>query len=245
MDVAGLWAIRFTLIALAVSPLRRLANWPRIASTRRMFGLAAMAYALAHLLLYAWDQRFQWLIIMHEIAVRIYLTIGFAALLTVCMLGLTSTDRWIARLGRNWKRLHQAVFALGFLGIVHFFMQSKANVSEAVLIAGFFLWLSIWRGLPVRWQGQFVPLFVLAVSSGIGAAFIEFAWYGLATRVPATRVLQANLSLSFGLRPAVWVCAIGFAVAVLTSTRSSAIRMIAGREPLRGSEHNTALKHWC
>jgi methionine sulfoxide reductase heme-binding subunit len=230
--VTGLWTIRFTLIALVISPLCRLAGQPKIALTRRILGVSAMAYGLAHLLLYALDQKFRWWTVAHEIALRIYLTIGFITLVAVCTLGATSTDGWIRRLGRNWKRLHQAIFAVGALGLLHFFMQSKANVSEPVLMAGLFLWLVIWRALPTRWRDRFLPLLVLAVICGIGAALIEFAWYGLATGVPAIRVLKANLSSSFGIRPAIWVAVTAGVVACLAAIRSlglSAIIVIGRR----------------
>jgi sulfoxide reductase heme-binding subunit YedZ len=223
-DVTGLWTIRLTLITLAISPFRRLANWPRIVLTRRIFGVSAMAYALAHLLFYALDQSFRLWIVIHEIAVRIYLTIGFIAFLIVCMLGLTSTDRWMRRLGQSWKRLHQAIFAIGVLGILHFFMQSKANVSEPVIMTGYFLWLVAWRLIPIRQQDKFLPLVGLAMVCSISAALVEFAWYGLATGVPAIRVLQANLNPSFGVRPAVWVVITGLAIACLAGGRPFAFR---------------------
>ena len=117
------------------------------------------------------------------------------------------------------------------LGLLHFFMQSKANVSEPVVMAGFFLWLAIWRILPTRWQDGFLPLLMLAVACSLGAAVIEFAWYGLATGMPAMRVLKANLSLSFGIRPAAWVAVTGVVVACLEAIRSLAhsSKIVIGR----------------
>jgi sulfoxide reductase heme-binding subunit YedZ len=223
-DVTGLWTLRLTLFALAISSLRRLANWSRLSLTRRILGVSAMAYALTHLFFYALDQQFGVWIMVHEIAIGIYLTIGFITFLIVCMLGLTSTDKWIRRLGQSWKRLHQAIFAIGVLGILHYFMQSKANVSEPVMMAGYFLWLVIWPLIPIRLQDKFLPLVALATACGTGAALIEFAWYGLATGVPAVRVLQANLHPSFGVRPAIWVTATGLVVAFLMGVKPLAFR---------------------
>jgi sulfoxide reductase heme-binding subunit YedZ len=155
IDDTGLWSIRFVLLTLAISPLRRLTDWPRVTLLRRMFGLAAMAYAVAHVTLFAVDQKFQVIVVAREIALRIYLTIGFVTVLGVCILGVTSTDGWMRKLGRNWTRLHRIVFGVGMLGILHFFMQSKANVSEAALMAGLFLWLGLWRASPTKWQSSF------------------------------------------------------------------------------------------
>jgi sulfoxide reductase heme-binding subunit YedZ len=226
IDQTGLWTLRFVLVTLAISPLRQLAGWPRVSLVRRMLGVTGMAYAVAHLLLYTLDQKFRWLVVVHEIAVRIYLTIGFVTLLVVCVLGLTSSDWWMKRLGRDWRRLHQAIFVVGVLGILHFFMQSKANVSEAVLMAGYLLWLSIWRTFPITSRATFPALFLLALSCGVGAALIEFAWYALATGVPAMRVLQPNMHLSHGVRPAVWVVFTGLIVATLAGSRPLAISLM-------------------
>ncbi|UPG73049.1 sulfoxide reductase heme-binding subunit YedZ [Roseomonas gilardii subsp. gilardii] len=211
----GLWAIRFLLISLAVTPLRHLLDWPGVVVLRRMLGLAALAYALAHLLLYVVDQRFDLLHVAGEILRRTYLTIGFAAVLGLCVLGWTSTDGAIRRMGRNWKRLHRLVFPIAALGALHFFMQSKVDVSEAVLMAGFLLWLILWRLLPATRRTGFLALLALVPLSALGAAAIEYGWYALATRVPAALVLRANLGIDHGPRPAQWVAVAALAAAVL------------------------------
>jgi sulfoxide reductase heme-binding subunit YedZ len=226
IDDTGLWTIWFVLITLAISPLRRRADWPKVTLLRRMVGLTAMAYAVAHLTLFVLDQKFQLTIVVREIALRIYLTIGFVTLLGVCILGLTSTDGWMRKLGGNWVRLHRMIFGLGVLGILHFFMQSKANVSEAAIMAGFFLWLGLWRVFPARYRGNFLALLALTVLSVAGTACLEFAWYAVATNVPAMRVFKANLSFSFGFRPAMWVGLTALAVASLVGTRQLLITII-------------------
>src|SRR5215212_2514055 len=104
----GLWTIRLIFIALAVTPLRHILQWSRLLIVRRMVGVAAFAYALGHLALYAADQAFNLAKIATEIAVRIYLTIGFAAVIGLAALAATSTDGMIRRLGaRRWQRLHR------------------------------------------------------------------------------------------------------------------------------------------
>src|SRR5262245_33712420 len=77
----GLWALRFLFIALAITPLRHILAWPRLILVRRMIGVAAFAYAAVHLVAYAADQMFDLAKVASEIVLRIYLTIGFAALL--------------------------------------------------------------------------------------------------------------------------------------------------------------------
>lgn len=228
----GDWAIRWLLVSLAITPLRRIANWNRLILMRRMVGIAALAYALPHFLLYVVDLDFALGRVASEIALRFYLTIGFVALLGLAVLGATSTDAMIRRLGRNWNRLHRAVYLLAVLGIVHFFIQSKADVYEPTLMAGALLLVFLYR--LAHWRGLDLSSPVVLVSSAVVAALltagVEYCWYALATGVPPERVLLANLQFSFSIRPAWWVLAGGLAVAVLAVLRGA----IGGRPPIRG-----------
>ncbi|MBL8582062.1 MAG: sulfoxide reductase heme-binding subunit YedZ [Rhizobiaceae bacterium] len=220
----GLWAIRFLLLSLAVTPVRKILRWNGLIAVRRMIGLSALFYALAHLLLYALDQKWMIAMIASEIALRIYLTIGFVALLGLGVLGATSTDAAIRRLGRSWNRLHKIVYAIGVLAVLHFFMQTKADVYEATLMAGLFALLMGYRiaerrGLPL--QSPLVLLGV-AIAAALATVAIEYAWYALATGIPPARVLAANLHFAFSIRPAWWVLAIGGSVAAAGWARSLA-----------------------
>jgi sulfoxide reductase heme-binding subunit YedZ len=219
---AGLLTIRFLLITLAVTPLRVVADWARIVLVRRMLGLVTLAYALAHVGLYVAHMNFRLAEVAGEIVLRVYLTIGFVALLGLAALGWTSTDGWIKRLGRRWKRLHALVFPIAALGVLHFFLQSKADVTEATLMAGLFLWLLLWRALPAELRGRPFGLFALVPLATLGTAVVEYAWYALATHIPAERVLLANLDLAFGPRPAVIVGMVALGVAALPLLRRAA-----------------------
>ena len=148
----GLWAVRFLLIALAVTPLRAALDWGKLLLVRRMLGLTALAYAVAHFSLYIVDEGGNLLLVASEIVHRFYLTIGFVVLLGLIALGATSTDAAIRRMGRWWKRLHRLSYPLGVLALLHYFIQSKANVSEPVFVAGLYVWLMLWRALPASWQ---------------------------------------------------------------------------------------------
>ncbi|MDA0369735.1 MAG: ferric reductase-like transmembrane domain-containing protein [Proteobacteria bacterium] len=103
----GLWTIRFLMITLAVTPLRVIAGWRRLIHVRRMLGVATFCYALIHLSLYVADQKFNLGRVASEIAVRFYLTIGFAGLVGLAMLAATSTDGAIRKLGKKWTLLHK------------------------------------------------------------------------------------------------------------------------------------------
>ena len=215
----GLWAIRFLLISLAVTPARFVFDAPKVFTVRRMLGLTALAYALIHLGLYVGYQGFDLLKVGSEIVRRVYLTIGFVALLGLVALGVTSTDSMMRRLGKRWKRLHRLVYGIAVLGLLHHFMQAKADVSPAVLVAGFYVWLMLYRALPVRQRINPAALVALAVGASAGAMAVEFAWYGLATRINPWRVFDANFAFAYGIRPAVWVGIVGLGVAAFVATR--------------------------
>jgi sulfoxide reductase heme-binding subunit YedZ len=200
----GRWAVRFLLISLAVTPARYVLDWPKIVLVRRMLGLTALAYAVIHLSLFAADQGWNPLTVATEIAKRFYLLIGFTALLGLIALGVTSTDKIVARMGRNWKKLHKAVYGIAILALLHHFMQAKADTGPAVLVATLYVWLMLQRQLPGPWR-QSVPAYLaLALAACACGMLIEFAWYGIATHIDPWRVFWLNFSTAYGIRPAVW-----------------------------------------
>jgi sulfoxide reductase heme-binding subunit YedZ len=215
----GEWAIRYLLISLAITPAARMLNWPRLLLVRRIVGLTALAYALAHFSLYVVDKNFRLGLVASEIALRFYLTIGFTVLLGLVVLGVTSTDGWARRLGRRWKQLHRAIYVLGAIALLHYFIQSKSNVSEPVFFSGLFVWLLLWRALPMAWQRNPLAQLALALVAAFASAGIEFVWYGLATGINPWRVLAASETLHFGLRPAHYVALAGLVVVVLAGLR--------------------------
>jgi sulfoxide reductase heme-binding subunit YedZ len=212
----GDWTVRFLIATLALTPLQRIVMWPKLALIRRMLGVTAFTYALTHFTLYIVNEKFDLVFVASEIVKRIYLTIGFTALIGLSLLAATSTDGALRRLGRNWKRLHMIVYGIAVLALLHYFMQSKIDVSQATLWSGFFLVLMIYR-VALKWRFALTPvaLGVCAAGGGLLTALVEFAWYGLATGVDPFRVLKANLVFSYGLRPACIVFLVGLAVALI------------------------------
>src|SRR5262249_54968887 len=140
----GSWAVRWLMLTLAITPFARIVDWNRLLTVRRMVGLTALAYASVHLSLYIIDQKFRLLTVASEITLRFYLTIGFVALSGLIALGVTSTDGAMRRMGRRWKQLHRLVYPIGVLALLHFYIQTKANVAEPVFVSGLFVWLMIW-----------------------------------------------------------------------------------------------------
>ncbi len=133
----GDWSLRFLLLTLAVTPLRRLSGWNWLLKFRRMLGLFAFFYVCLHLGVYLiFDQFFDPSAILEDIAKRPYITVGFAGFLLLIPLAVTSTNGMIKRLGRNWQRLHRLVYLIGMLGVVHYWWLVKADISEPLLYAG-------------------------------------------------------------------------------------------------------------
>jgi sulfoxide reductase heme-binding subunit YedZ len=203
--LTGTWALYFLLASLAVTPLKGLLAWPKLIAIRRLLGLAAFGYLAAHLALYVWYQSGDLTKVASEIVSRIYLTIGFVALFGFALLAATSFDAAIRRLRRNWKRLHRAVYPLTALGLLHFFMQSKSDVSEAVLLSGIFIALLLHRlPAPRRVPAlRAVPLRIVlvAVAASLAAAALEYSWYATMTGLPAARILLSSLDFSYDIRP--------------------------------------------
>ena len=133
----GDWALRFLLIALAVTPIRVVTGWNVVGRVRRMLGLFAYFYVLLHLFSYiGLDQFFYWTGIWQDIIKRIYITLGLAAVLLLTPLAITSTDKMIKRLGgRTWRRLHVLVYPATILGVIHFYMMIKADFTEPLIYA--------------------------------------------------------------------------------------------------------------
>jgi methionine sulfoxide reductase heme-binding subunit len=142
----GIWALRFLLITLAISPLRQLTGQAVLIRFRRLFGLYAFAYASLHFAAYlVLDLRGFWLQVFEDIAKRPYITVGFAAWLLLVPLAITSTQGWMRRLGRRWGLLHRAVYAIAVLAVLHFWWLVKSDVREPALYAGILAVLLGWR----------------------------------------------------------------------------------------------------
>lgn len=143
-DRTGEWTLRFLLITLLMTPLKRLTGWGWPIRMRRMLGLYAFFYACLHLLTYLWlDQFFDWSEIWLDILERPFITVGMLAFVLLLPLALTSNRFMVRKLGKNWKRLHRLAYVVPALGVVHFLWVVKADVLQpfiyAVLLAALLL----------------------------------------------------------------------------------------------------------
>jgi len=133
----GWWVLTFLLITLTVTPLRRISNWNWLLRLRRMLGLFAFFYACLHFTTYIWlDQFFDLASIGKDIVKRPFITVGFAAFVLLIPLAATSTNAMVRRLGAKWwQRLHRLIYAIGILGVTHFWWLVKKDITEPVIFA--------------------------------------------------------------------------------------------------------------
>ena len=143
--VSGSWTLVFLLLTLAITPLRRLGFPNLLIRLRRMLGLYAYFYGALHFAIYlCLDKGFALGAIAHDIVKRPFITVGFAALLLMTPLALTSTDGWMRRLKRNWGRLHRLIYPVALLGVVHYWWLVKRDHHQPLIYA---LVLAILLGL--------------------------------------------------------------------------------------------------
>ena len=133
----GDWTLRFLLITLAVTPLRKLLGWNSLLRFRRMLGLYAFLYGVVHLSSYvAFDHVFDLGEVVKDIAKRPFITVGFTALVLMMPLAVTSTNAMVKRLGaKRWLALHRLVYVIAPLGVLHFWWMVKRDVTEPAIYA--------------------------------------------------------------------------------------------------------------
>ena len=149
-DTLGQWGLRFLVITLAVTPVRDWFNLPWLVQLRRMLGLYAFFYVLMHFLTWLLlDQGLYWQGVLEDIAKRPFITIGFAALLLLSPLAVTSTNKMMRRLGRRWKTLHRLVYPICLLAVWHYYWQVKADTTEPLIYLAIVLVLLGWRAWKV------------------------------------------------------------------------------------------------
>ena len=151
-DHFGKWGLNFMLIALAVTPLRRATGLAWIARFRRMLGLFAFFYVLMHFLVWLiLDQSLRLSAIGEDIFERPFITIGFVALLLLAAMAATSTNAMRRRLGRRWQQLHYSAYAVGILGVWHYWWQVKQDIREPLVYA---LFLAVLLGMRAWYRLQ-------------------------------------------------------------------------------------------
>jgi sulfoxide reductase heme-binding subunit YedZ len=138
LNKLGLWTLILLLAGLACTPLKVLFGWKWPLKVRKMLGLCAFVYACLHFSFYVVvDKTFSWDEILEDITKRKFITVGFAALVLLVPLAVTSTSKMVKRMGfPRWKNLHRLVYVAATLGIIHFMWRVKADLLEPLIYAG-------------------------------------------------------------------------------------------------------------
>lgn len=137
-DTTGIWTLRFLILTLSITPLRKLSGWHGLIRFRRMLGLFAFFYALSHFVTYVWlDQFFALDEMIQDLAKRRFIMAGYLSFVLLIPLALTSTRKWIGRLGgKRWQMLHRLVYLSAAAGVVHYFWRVKLDIQRPALYLG-------------------------------------------------------------------------------------------------------------
>jgi sulfoxide reductase heme-binding subunit YedZ len=230
----GFWALVFLGVALAVTPLRRILRYGQLIDVRRMIGVAAFFYIAAHLSLFFADQSYSIVKFLTEIFSRVYLIIGITAWVGLAVLAATSTDAMVRRLGGlKWKRLHQIVYVISLLALIHYFQQTKADITVPIFAAALFGWLLLYR-LVVWWRDvpELSTLALLALTLVVAALTFVGEAVGISLVFPVSpwMVLESVFDFDVGIRPGWQVLAAGLCVVVVDLIRS---RRSKDRRPMQ------------
>ena len=132
----GRWGLKFLLLTLTVTPMRRWTGWNWLIGFRRMLGLFSFFYIVLHFTVYAvLDQGLDFSAIIEDVLKRPYITLGMAGLLMLIPLAVTSTRGMMRRLGKRWQKLHRLVYVIAIAGVWHFYWQVKLDTLDATLYA--------------------------------------------------------------------------------------------------------------
>jgi len=150
----GVWGLRFLLITLCVTPLRRMSGWNLIMKFRRMLGLYAFFYSALHLIAYLiFEAELDFIYVIEDAIYRMYITVGWIGLLPLLPLAITSTDGMVRRLGgKRWQRLHRTVYVAALASVGHYLLLVKADLRDPLFYLAILLLLMLVRLPPVARQ---------------------------------------------------------------------------------------------
>ena len=221
---SGVWATVIMLMALAVTPAATIFRWPALIDVRRMIGVTALVYTIAHMVIYFAFRRWDVAIIANDMTTRLTLVVATLSTVGLIVLGATSVDAAVRYMGaKNWQRLHTMNYAISALAILHVVL-ARGTYAEQYILTAIFFWLMAWRVLARFGLGANArALAMLAVASCLVAAFLEAGFLWSRRSFDILETLGYNFTLAI-LDVAAWqVLALGLLVALGA----------AGREALR------------
>jgi sulfoxide reductase heme-binding subunit YedZ len=226
---SGVWATALLLLALAITPAATIFRWRQLIIVRRMVGVTALAYTIAHVVIY-FDLRFwNFAFIGKEMATRLSLIVATLSTIGLIALGATSQDAAVRRMGaKGWQWLHNTIYAVTALALLHYLL-SRGIFPDQYLMSGMFFWLMVWRVLNRRGQGTDAgALAVLALASGLFTAFFEAGWIWAYHGYKPSEILNICFSLVLGIPPALQILALGLLVALAAAGRRAPHLKLAG-----------------
>jgi sulfoxide reductase heme-binding subunit YedZ len=235
----GDWSIRFLVATLAITPLRYATRFNGVYLIRRMLGLTALFYALAHLGCWFAHEGFEWQAILRESMLRAHLLAGYVALFIMLALGLTSNEAAIRRLGAPaWKSLHWWIHPAVLASLIHYFMLMRLEATHGALLAGLCALFVGFRILRARVRDiEPTSLALLAVAAFAATAAVEAGSSAFAGGDDAQRLLWAHLEFKSQVRPAWWVLCVGLMLAL---ARGASRRVERGRPRTRARSGRAA-----
>jgi sulfoxide reductase heme-binding subunit YedZ len=222
---SGVWATVVLLMALAVTPAATIFRWPALIDVRRMIGVTALVYTIAHMVIYFAFRRWDVAIIVNDMTTRLTLVVATLSTVGLIVLGATSVDAAVLYMGaKNWQRLHITNYAISGLAILHVVL-ARGTYSEQYMLTALFFWLMAWRLLARYGLGADArALAMLALASCLVAACLEagFLWSRRGFDVLETLGYNFTLAiLDLGYPPAWQVLAIGLLVALGAAVREA------------------------
>ena len=229
---SGVWATAVLLAALAVTPALKIFGWKSLIDVRRMIGVAALAYTVAHIVVYFALRFWNFALIAKETAGSPSLIVATLSTIGLVALGVTSFDAAILRMGaKSWQRLHGTVYVISFLALLHVLLSRGTNPMQ-YLLAGIFFWLMVWRVLERHGRGTDPKaLAMLAVGSCLFTALLEVAWVWARRGYAPAETLGNNFTLIFGIPPA-WQI-LGFGLLIALAAAWPALRVATARFEMR------------
>jgi len=226
---SGFWATAILLLALAITPASAIFRWRRLIIVRRMIGVTALAYAIAHIIIYFalrfWDFAF----IVNEMATRLSLMLATASTIGLIALGATSVDAAVRWMGaKGWQRLHSAVYVTTALAIVHYLL-SPGLFPDQFLLSGVFFWLMTWRVLERHGHGANAgALALLAMASCIFTAAMEIGWIWAFRGYALSEIFSIYFTPILGVPPPWTILGLGLVVSGAAFARQALLPREAG-----------------
>jgi sulfoxide reductase heme-binding subunit YedZ len=164
----GTWSCWLFILSLTVTPARRIFGLTQVVALRRMLGVGAVAYALAHCVVFFWLIHYDWATFVKETQ-RPTIWVATAATVGFLVLAATSLDSAVAKMGLWWNRVHNLTYVLTGAALLHFLLSRASTAGLPFLLAGVFFWLMAWRVLDRFRSGTSVRSLL-----GLGVAVVVF-----------------------------------------------------------------------